>query len=258
MTNRSKLNRSFLGSHLSVNHKPRAHFGEFYSVARSIEQWPARVPRTAFIVDDHPIFREGLTQVINAEKDLRICGTAGTAAEAIKKIRGLKPDLVLVDISLPDRSGLELIKQLRADHPNVKLLVVSMHDEALYANRVLEMGGDGYIMKQEDPAEIVHAMRDVLDGHIYVSEQVLDGRPKMRSSRRQGQPARPLGELSDQELEVLELLGQSLEESEIAEKLNLDLELVAASVASIQRKLRLKSHNAVVRYAVCWVATGAA
>ncbi len=215
------------------------------------------MPRTAFIVDDHPIFREGLAQVVSEEKDLKICGSAGTAAEALEGIERLKPDLVLVDISLPDKSGLELIKAVRARNHDVKLLVISMHDEALYANRVLEMGGDGYIMKQEDPAEIVQAMRDVLDGHIYLSEDVLDGRPKKRAQRPVSQPSRPLRELTEDELEILELLGLSRSEEQIAEQLHLPADMVNAAVASISRKLHLKSHNALLRYAVCWVETGA-
>ena len=226
-------------------------------MARSIEQWPRRMPRTAFIVDDHPIFREGLAQVISEEKDLKICGSVGTAAEALEGIKRLKPDLVLVDISLPDKSGLELIKAVRARNKNVKLLVVSMHEEALYANRVLEMGGDGYIMKQEDPAEIVQAMRDVLDGHIYLSEEVLAEGPKTRPQRTPTQPARRLGELTDEELEILELLGLSRSEEEIAEQLRLNVDVVEAALENISRKLHLKSHNALVRYAVCWVETGA-
>lgn len=229
-------------------------------MARSIKHWPARLPRTAFLVDDHPVFCEGLAQVINAEKDLRVRGSAGTVAKALTGIARLQPDIVLVDISLPDRSGLELIKELRARDRKVKLLVVSMHDEALYADRVLDLGADGYIMKLEDPAEIVQAMRDVLDGHIYLSEEVLAGRSKDHPQRRSSpaaQPTRPLAELTDHDLEILELLGQSHSEEEIAEELGVGVPAICAASAEIGRKLNLKSHNALVRYAVCWVETGA-
>ena len=227
-------------------------------MARSIKKFPARVPRTAFIVDDHPVFREGLAQVVNAEQDLKVCGSAGTVAEAIEGVARLEPDLVLVDISLPDKSGLELIRQLREGNRNVKLLVVSMHDEALYASRVLEIGGDGYIMKQEDPAEIVHAIRDVLDGHIYLSEQVLAEGSKNRPQRRSRMPARPLSELTDQQLQILELLGQSQSEEEIAKELDLEVSEVGAQCVGIKAKLNLKTNNALIRYAVCWVETGTA
>jgi DNA-binding NarL/FixJ family response regulator len=131
-----------------------------------------------FIVEDHPVFREVLRQLVNREADLTVCGEADDCDQALKAIPRLNPDLVLVDLALPGKTGLELIKELRAVNRQIKLLVVSMHDEALYADRVLRAGGDGYIMKQEDPAEIVHAVRDVLAGHIYVSEEVLAGSSK--------------------------------------------------------------------------------
>ena len=124
------------------------------------------------MVEDHPTFCEGLAQILNGEPDLVVCGEAGTATEAFSQITELRPDLVLVDITLPDKSGLELIKELRQSGSKAKLLVLSMHDEALYAERVLRAGGDGYIMKQEDPEEIIRAIRDVLGGRIYVSEDV--------------------------------------------------------------------------------------
>lgn len=224
-------------------------------MARSIEQWPARVPRAVFIVDDHPIFREGMAEVITAEKDLKLCGSAGTAAEALQGIVQLKPDIVLLDISLPDKSGLEVIKEVRRLDQSVKLLVVSMHDEALYANQVLEMGADGYIMKVEDPVEIVQAIRDVLDGRIYVSDEVLARPAKEHPQRRSRQPARPLAELGDRELEVLELLGQNQSETEIADQLSLDPGELDDILAGISRKLSFKSHRALIRYAVGWVKT---
>ncbi len=142
-------------------------------MAKTSRAEPPGSRRTIFIVEDHPVFREGLVQIISGEKDLSVCGEASDADHALEAIARLKPDLVLVDITLPGKSGLELIKELRSRDSKVRILVVSMHDEALYADRVLRAGGDGYIMKQEDPEEIVHAIRDVLGGHIYVSEEVL-------------------------------------------------------------------------------------
>jgi DNA-binding NarL/FixJ family response regulator len=149
-----------------------------------VEDSGPRAPKRVFIVEDHPVFREGLVQIINDESDLTVCGQAEDAEQAIEAIPGLKPDLVLVDITLPGKSGFELIKEVRAQNGSVKLLVLSMHDEALYADRVLRAGGDGYIMKQEDPEEVVHAIRDVLGGHIYVSEQVLAKRTKGAPNRK--------------------------------------------------------------------------
>ena len=214
--------------------------------------------KRVFIVDDHPVFREGLGQMIESEDDLTVCGEAGDAEHALEIIPGSKPDLVVVDITLPGKSGLELIKELRASRCKVKLLVVSMHDEALYADRVLRAGGDGYIMKQEDPQEIVRAIRDLLGGRIYVSEEVMSGRSE-DSSPRVSEPAdRPLAQLTDTELEVLELLGQGKTNREIARHLHLDARAVAGHCAQIRRKLELKNTNALIRYAVCWVEKGPA
>jgi len=220
------------------------------SQARSVKQ-------RIFIVEDHPTFREGLVQILNAEKDLVVCGKAGTADLALKEITRLKPDLALVDITLPGKSGLELIKELRRDNRTVKVLVLSMHDEALYANRVLKAGGDGYIMKQEDPSEIVHAIRDVLAGHIYVSEEVLAATAKESATRPAKRKARAFDELTDSELEVLNLIGRGKSNQAIARQLGASLANVAAHSARIRKKLNLKSSRALFRYAVCWVETAA-
>jgi DNA-binding NarL/FixJ family response regulator len=214
-------------------------------------------PQTVFIVEDHPIFREGLVQILNGEEGLVVCGEAGTAAQALRAIARLKPDLVLVDITLPGKSGLELIKELRAVDRKVKLLVISMHDEALYADRVLRAGGDGYIMKQEDPEEIIRAIRDVLGGHIYVSEQVLANKSKVSPKSRPEAKTAPLQKLMDTELEILELLGQGKSSLEIARQFHLKVATVTAHCTQMQKKLNLKSTNALIRYAVCWVETDA-
>ena len=214
--------------------------------------------RRIFIVEDHPAFREGLVQIINGEKDLKVCGEAGDAEHALKAILHLQPDLVLVDITLPGKSGLTLIKDLRSRKSQVKILVVSMHDEALYADRVLRAGGDGYIMKQEDPEEIVHAMRDVLGGHIYVSEEVLVSTAKASLKPASALETRPLDLLTDLELNILELLGRGQNNREIGRQLRLDVRTVSAHCTRIRIKLRLKCDNALVRYAVVWVEEGAA
>jgi DNA-binding NarL/FixJ family response regulator len=215
-------------------------------------------PQKIFIVEDHPVFREGLAQLINAEQDLTVCGQAGNAAQALRAIARIKPDLALVDITLPGKSGLEMIKELRPQNRRIKLLVVSMHDEALYADRVLRAGGDGYIMKQEDPEEIVHAIRDVLGGHTYVSEQVMERRSTNSPEPRSKAKIRPLEKLADSEIEILALLGQGRSGSEIARQLHLSAAAIAAHCARIQKALNLKSLNALIRYAVCWAETGAA
>ena len=148
----------------------------------------AQPRKKIFIVEHHPAFREGLTQTLNDAGDLTVCGTAGTIDQALPAIARSKPDLALADISLPGKSGLELIKKLRSVGRPVKLLVISMQNEAHYVAKVLRSGGDGYIMKQDDLDEIVYAIHDVLEGHLYVSEEVI-GKPRgggrSRSFRRE-------------------------------------------------------------------------
>lgn len=193
--------------------------------------------------------------MVSTEKDLEICGEAGDYEQGLKSIQRFRPDIVLVDLELPGKSGLDLIKKIRSSRLPVKLLVVSMYDEALYADRVLRAGGDGYIMKEESPEEIIHAIRDVLEGHIYVSEEVMASQMKSPSK-----PAKSeenlLDQLSDLELNVLELLGRGENNDEIADKLGLKVKEISEHAAEIRKKLKLKTDNALIRYAVCWVETG--
>ena len=212
--------------------------------------------RRIFIVEDHPVFRQGLIQMLEGESELEVVGYAADAQTALREVAKLNPDLVLVDIGLPGKSGLELIKELRAADRTVKLLVVSMHDEALYADRVLRAGGDGYVMKEQDSEEIVHAIRDVLAGHIYVSEEVLQ-RSTTAAGRGSGNtPNLKLANLADDDLVVLELLGQGRSEPEMARQLGVSVATIASRCKRIQKKLKLKTANALVRYAVCWVEAG--
>jgi len=210
---------------------------------------------TIFLLEDHPIFRRGLAQILNDEPDLKVCGEAGTTAEALPAVLALKPDLVVVDISLPGTSGLQFIKELRKKDKRTKLLVVSMHDEALYANRVLRAGGDGYIMKQESPEEIVHAIRDVLGGHLYLSESVLGAPREARSQRAPKAKIRPLHALTDLELEILTCLGQRRSAERVARDLGLSLKAVGTRCAQIKRKLKLKNDADLMRIAVRQVQT---
>ncbi|MGC3960078.1 MAG: response regulator transcription factor [Verrucomicrobiota bacterium] len=185
---------------------------------------------------------------------MEVVGYAANAQTALSEVAKLRPDLVLVDIGLPGKSGLELIKEIRAANQAVKLLVVSMHDEALYVDRVLRAGGDGYVMKEQDPEEIVHAIRDVLAGHIYVSEEVMQ---QSTPGRRFGvTPNFKLVNLADDDLVILELLGKGRSEPEMARQLGVSVATIAIRCKRIQNKLKLKTANALVRYAVCWVADG--
>jgi DNA-binding NarL/FixJ family response regulator len=212
--------------------------------------------KNIYIVEDHPVFREGLVQILNHEKDLAVCGEAGSAEVAFQEIQRLHPDLVLIDISLPGKSGLELIRQIRSENRKAKILVVSMHDEALYADRALRAGADGYIMKDEDFQEILRAVRDVLAGMIYVSEQVLENADHDLAAAAAKPDGRSLDKLADVELEILELLGYGRSNAEIAKKLKLTAKAVASTCAKVRAKLKFKSDNELIRFAVCWVESG--
>ena len=210
-----------------------------------------------FIVEDHPVFREGLLRLLQTEPDLEVCGEASDYETGLESIKKFKPDVALIDLELPHKSGLELIKKVRTLKLDVKLLVVSMYDEALYADRVLRAGGDGYIMKEENPQEIINAIHDVLDGRLYISEEVMSSRHSIVASKSLAKAdKRPLADLTDLELRVLELLGQGKTNMEIAALLHLKVEAMPKHSAQLQKKMRLKSDNALIRYAVCWVEKG--
>jgi DNA-binding NarL/FixJ family response regulator len=209
--------------------------------------------RRILIVDDHPMMRQGLSQLIGEEADLTICGEAEKASQALEGIGKLKPDLVLVDISLPDKNGLELIKDMQATQPGLMVLVISMHDESLYAERVLRAGGRGYIMKQEGGKKLMAAIRQVLSGQIYVSEKMSARILEGFSGRHASTGSSPVDKLSDRELEVLELVGEGKGTREIAAQLHLSVKTVEVHRAHIKEKLALKTAPELVRFAVRWV-----
>jgi DNA-binding NarL/FixJ family response regulator len=205
------------------------------------------------IVDDHPMMRQGLAQLINHEPDLTTCGEADSAAQALKRISADKPDLVLADISLPGRNGLELIKDVQTLHPGLPVLVVSMHEESLYAERVLRAGGRGYIMKQEGGKRLMRAIRQVLSGQVYVSEAMAAKILEIFSGHRTEVAQSPVERLSDREFEVFQLVGQGKATREIAEHLHLSVKTVEVHRANIKHKLELKRGADLVRYAIRWV-----
>jgi DNA-binding NarL/FixJ family response regulator len=206
-----------------------------------------------FIVDDHPLFREGLRQLIDQEPGLCVCGEAAEIPEALRLIQESKPDLVIVDISLGAATGIDLIKSLKADHPELALLVISMHDESLYAERVLRAGAMGYVMKHEMPRTVKTAIHRVLGGQIYLSEQMaasvitklMLGGPKEQES--------PVSRLSDRELEVFRLLGQGKGRRVIAKELNLTRTTINNFSARIKEKLSLKDSSELLLHAIRWV-----
>jgi DNA-binding NarL/FixJ family response regulator len=212
----------------------------------------AQKQKRIFIVDDHPMMRQGLAQLIGAEPDLAICGEAENAERALDSIGSLKPDLVLADISLPGKNGLELIKDFQALQPGLPVLVISMHDESLYAGRVLRAGGRGYIMKQEGGKKLMQAIRSVLEGKIYVSEKMSADILETFSGRRAGTEASPVEKLTDREFEVFQFIAQGKGTREIAGKLHLSVKTVEVHRANIKAKLKLKSSSELIRFAVRW------
>jgi DNA-binding NarL/FixJ family response regulator len=203
-------------------------------------------------VDDHPLMRQGLAQLIHSESDLAVCGEAADAAQALRAVETLRPDLVLVDISLPGKNGLELIKDLRALMPELLILVVSMHDETLYVERVLRAGGRGYIMKQEGGERLLQAIRQVLRGQIYVSEKMSARILEIFSGRRSETATSPVELLTDREFEVFQLIGLGRSTKEIGEQLHVSVKTIEVHRLNIKEKLKMKTANELIRYAVRW------
>src|SRR6266498_4980707 len=213
----------------------------------------ARNKKRILIIDDHPMMRQGLAQLIGAEADLTVCGESENAGQALDAIRAVEPDLVLADISLPDKSGLELIKDFQSVRPGLPVLVISMHDESLYAERVLRAGGRGYIMKQEGGKKLMEAIRQVLDGQIYVSEKMSAKILEIFSGRRLEARKSPVENLTDREFEVFQLIGQGKGTRQIAEKLHLSVKTVEVHRVNVKAKLKLESSSELIRFAVRWV-----
>jgi DNA-binding NarL/FixJ family response regulator len=205
-----------------------------------------------FLVDDHPLVREGLTNLINGQNDLIVCGEAEDSAGAITGIAKTRPDVALVDISLKNESGLELVKNLESQFPLVALIVLSMHDEALYAERALRAGARGYVMKRETTKSVLASIRRVLEGGVYVSERVVNSMARRFSSSPKGAESSPVERLSDRELEIFRLLGQGRTTAQIAEDLHLSLKTVQAYCARAKEKFGVSSLGELLRAAIRW------
>ena len=205
------------------------------------------------IVDDHPLVREGLADLVNKEKDLVVCGQAEDAYQAIEAIRELKPDMAIVDISLKEKSGLELIKDIKIQHPGLPVLTLSMHEESVYAERALRAGAKGYIMKREATKKVVTAIRKVLRGQLYLSEKMttrlvrkfVEGKPEAGTS--------PIDRLTDRELEVFSLLGRGNGTRQISEQLHLSVKTIETYRSRIKEKLNLTSGTELLQHAFQWV-----
>ena len=199
------------------------------------------------------MMRQGLVQLIDNEPDLAVSGESETAEQALSLIGQSTPDLVLADISLTGKSGLELIKDLQALKPDLPVLVISMHDESIYAERVLRAGGRGYIMKQEGGKQIMHAIRQVLSGQVYVSPNMSAKILDIFSGRRAGSGSSPVEQLTDREFEVFQLIGEGKGTRQIAEQLHLSVKTVEVHRLHIKEKLNIPDAPALVRHAVRWV-----
>jgi DNA-binding NarL/FixJ family response regulator len=206
------------------------------------------------LVDDHPIVRQGLKQVINREPDLEVCGEAETAREARRATREQNPDAVVVDLSLRDGDGIELIKDLRAHHRMLPLLVLSMHDESVYAERLLMAGASGYIMKEAASDLFLTALRRVLEGGTYVSPEV-SSRMIDKLARGSGPSATsPVEPLSNRELQIVQMIGQGRSTREIADALNLSIKTVESHRQRIKSKLGIGTSSQLVQFAASWAA----
>lgn len=208
--------------------------------------------RTVLVIDDHPLLRQGLAMLINQQKDMQVCGEAEEAHAAMQCIAEEKPDIVILDLSLKGPDGLELLKSIRAADPRLPVLILSMHDEAIYAERALRARANGYIMKQEATEKVLVAVRRILDGDIYLSDsmskkmlqQYIDGAPSLLESR--------IANLSDRELEVFCRIGEGRATREIAEELHLSIKTVETYQAHIKEKLGLRSGRELIQHAIQW------
>jgi DNA-binding NarL/FixJ family response regulator len=214
-----------------------------------VDSKPAR--RRVLIVDDHPIVRQGLKRMIETEPDMEVCGEAATESQARRAIRELVPDIVIVDLALHEGDGFELVRDVHAHHPDVPMLVLSMHDETIYAERLLAEGASGYIMKQAAADQLLNALRAVLRGERYLSEQLAQTLG-VRDGGAEGDVANPVRRLSNRELQVLNLVGRGVSSRDIAAELGLSVKTVESHRQSIKRKLNLATNSQLLQYAMNW------
>lgn len=205
------------------------------------------------LVDDHPILRRGLTQMINQEPDLMVCGEAEDASKGFEAVGTLQPDVALVDISLKTGNGIELIKNIKARYPDLPMLVLSMHDESLYAERALRAGSLGYIMKEEATEQVLVAIRRVLNGEVFLSDKMKSKMLQQLATGRHKIVTSPIEHLTDRELEVFRLIGEGRSTRQIAAELHLSVRTVEAYREYIKSKLNLKNATELVQHAFHWV-----
>lgn len=209
--------------------------------------------KRVFLVDDHPLMRQGIAQLINEQPDMTVCGEAEDASSGLKGIEQMHPDAAIIDISLRGTNGIELIKNVKALYRFLPILVLSMHDENVYAQRVLRAGALGYVMKQDAAERVVEALRRTLGGEIYVSEKVGSQMLHQAISGRGKPETSPIDRLSDRELEVIQAIGRGKATREIAEELKVSVKTIESHRAHIKDKLGLRNASELVKFSVQWV-----
>jgi DNA-binding NarL/FixJ family response regulator len=208
-----------------------------------------------FLVDDHPIVRDGLITLIEQEQDLKVCGESDEAAQAFKSISELKPDVVIVDIGLKCSDGIELTRNIKARYPRMPVVVLSIHDESVYAERALRAGASGYLMKEAASNDIITAIRTVLSGEIYVSGQMTKKLLGNAFQRKSDIGADPVAKLSEREFEIFRLIGSGYKVSQIADQMHLSVKTIETYRARIKEKLNITDASKLLRYAIKWVSS---
>jgi DNA-binding NarL/FixJ family response regulator len=239
-------------NHAPQNHTSQNHSSQNHSSQNHSSQNQAVIKKRILVVDDHPIVRQGLALLINRETDLVVCGEAEEATGAMHVLASARPDVLIVDISLNGPDGLDLLKNIRTTHPSLPVLILSMHDELIYAERALRAGANGYIMKQEATEKVLVAVRRILSGEIYVSDRIankmlkhyITGAGTLRNSS--------IADLSDRELEVFRLIGEGHGTRQIAKELHLSIKTVESYQAHIKEKLSLRSARELMQHAIQW------
>jgi|ERR1700728_717047 DNA-binding NarL/FixJ family response regulator len=222
------------------------------AVATKSEGMTRTRKKTVFVVDDHPLLRQGLAMLINRESDLMVCGEAEEAPTAMKALAAARPDIVIADISLNGPDGLDLLKNLRILYPDLPVLILSMHDESIYAERALRARANGYIMKQEATEKVLVAVRRILDGEIYLSYRMANKLLQQYMSGQTAETDSRLTALSDRELEVFRLIGDGLGTRRIAEVLHLSIKTVESYQAHLKEKLSLRTGRELMQHAIQW------
>ena len=205
------------------------------------------------IIDDHPLLRQGIAALINSQKDFTVCGELNEAKQAITVIQKTDPDVVILDLALQGTSGIEVLKNLKVQFPKIRVLVLSMHDESIYAPRALRAGAMGYVMKQEAPEKVIAALRKILAGEVALSAEMGTKMLSRLSGNRSASSLSPMDALSDRELEVFNLLGHGSGTREIANRLHLSVKTIESHRAHIKEKLHLDTAAQLVRHAIQWV-----